>query len=105
VADLRTFTDAVRRVAAGGSVLDPEVVAGLVGRRRKRSPIDDLSRRERQVVALMAQGLSNPGIAKSLVVSVPAVERHVGAIFSKLSLIPEPEHHRRVLAVLEFLRQ
>jgi DNA-binding NarL/FixJ family response regulator len=105
VGDLPSFIEAVRRVADGGSVLDPEVVARLVGRRRKKSAIDGLSRRERQVLGLMAEGRSNPGIAAALVVSVPAVERHVTNIFSKLELHPAPEQHRRVLAVLEYLRR
>jgi DNA-binding NarL/FixJ family response regulator len=86
-------------------VLDPEVVARLVGRRRSRSAIDDLSRREREVLALMAEGRSNRGIADSMVVTVPAVERHVTSIFSKLRLQPAAEDHRRVLAVLEYLRR
>jgi DNA-binding NarL/FixJ family response regulator len=104
VGDLVGFTEAVRRVAGGGTVLDPEVVARLVGRRRQRSAIDGLSRRESQVLALMAEGRSNPGIAQALVVSVPAVERHVSSIFAKLELHPAPEQHRRVLAVLTYLR-
>ena len=104
VGDLVGFTEAVRRVAGGGSVLDPEVVARLVGRRRKQSAIDELSRREGQVLALMAEGRSNPGIAEALVVSVPAVERHVSSIFAKLELHPAAEQHRRVLAVLTYLR-
>jgi DNA-binding NarL/FixJ family response regulator len=86
-------------------VLDPAVVSRLVGRRRKGSPVDDLSRREREVLALMAEGRSNSGIAESLVVSVPAVERHVTSIFDKLELRPATEDHRRVLAVLEYLRR
>ncbi|MFZ0977472.1 MAG: response regulator transcription factor [Solirubrobacteraceae bacterium] len=105
VGDLVGFTEAVRRVAGGGSVLDPEVVARLVGRQRKRSAIDGLSRRESQVLALMAEGRSNPGIAEALVVSVPAVERHVSSIFAKLELHPAAEQHRRVLAVLAYLRR
>jgi DNA-binding NarL/FixJ family response regulator len=105
VGDLPSFIEAVRRVADGGSVLDPEVVARLVGRRRKKSSIDELSRRERQVLGLMAEGRSNPGIAAALVVSVPAVERHVTSIFAKLGLHPATEQHRRVLAVLEYLRR
>lgn len=103
VGDLPTFVDAVRRVAGGGSALDPEVVAVLVGRRRNQNPVEVLSRRERDVLALMAEGLSNPGIAEALVVTVPAVERHVTGIFSKLGLPLSREHHRRVLAVLKFL--
>jgi DNA-binding NarL/FixJ family response regulator len=104
VGDLRTFTDAVRRVAEGGSVLDPDVVARLVGRKRKASPLDDLTPRERQVLALIAEGRSNGGIAHELVVTVAAVERHVTSIFDKLGLHQSPEAHRRVLAVLTYLR-
>jgi DNA-binding NarL/FixJ family response regulator len=104
VGDLRTFTDAVRRVAGGGSVLDTDVVARLVGRQRKASPLDDLTPRERQVLALIAQGLSNAGIARELVVTVAAIERHVTGIFDKLGLHASAEGHRRVLAVLTYLR-
>ena len=100
VSDVAAFTDALRRVAAGGSALDPEVVARMVGRRRARSPIDDLTPREREVLELMAQGKSNQGIAEALVVTVAAVEKHVTSIFSKLGLGGEPTEHRRVLAVL-----
>jgi DNA-binding NarL/FixJ family response regulator len=105
VGEVPSFVDAVRRVAGGGTVLDGEVVARLVGRTRKRSPIDELSRREREVLGLMAEGRSNRGIADSLVVTVPAVERHVTSIFVKLGLRPTTENHRRVLAVLEYLRR
>jgi DNA-binding NarL/FixJ family response regulator len=104
VGDLRMFTDAVRRVAEGGSVLDPDVVARLVGRKRKASPLDDLTPRERQVLALIAEGRSNVGIAHELVVTVATVERHVTSIFDKLGLHQSPEAHRRVLAVLTYLR-
>jgi DNA-binding NarL/FixJ family response regulator len=104
VGDLGTFTDAVRRVAEGGSVLDPDVVALLVGRKRKPGPLDDLTPRERQVLQLIAQGRSNAGIAHELVVTVAAVERHVTSIFDKLGLHTSPEAHRRVLAVLTYLR-
>ncbi len=104
VGDLGLFTDAVRRVAEGGSVLDPDVVARLVGRKRKPSPIDDLTTRERQVLALIAEGRSNTGIAHQLVVTVAAVERHVTSIFDKLGLHQSAEGHRRVLAVLTYLR-
>ena len=104
VGDLRTFTDAVRRVAEGGSVLDPDVVARLVGRKRKASPLDGLTPRERQVLALIAEGRSNTGIAHELVITVAAVERHVTSIFDKLGLHQSPEAHRRVLAVLTYLR-
>jgi DNA-binding NarL/FixJ family response regulator len=104
VGDLGMFTDAVRRVAGGGSVLDPDVVARLVGRKRKASPLDDLTPRERQVLALIAEGRSNAGIAHELVVTVAAVERHVTSIFDKLGLHQSPDQHRRVLAVLTYLR-
>ena len=98
------FTDAVRRVANGGSVLDPDVVSRLVGRKRKASPLDELTPRERQVLALIAEGHSNAGIAHQLVVTVAAVERHVTSIFDKLGLQKPPDQHRRVLAVLTYLR-
>ncbi|WP_028064946.1 response regulator transcription factor [Solirubrobacter soli] len=105
VGDLTRFIDAVERVAEGGSALDPDVVQRMVGRRRHKSKLDDLSKRERQVLELMAQGRSNQGIADELVVTVAAVERHVTSIFSKLDLRQAPEDHRRVLAVLEFLKR
>ena len=104
VGDLRTFTDAVRRVAEGGSALDPEVVARLVGRRSRNSPLDSLTKRETEVLALIAEGLSNAGVAQRLVVTVAAVERHVTSIFDKLGLHNSPEQHRRVLAVLNYLK-
>jgi DNA-binding NarL/FixJ family response regulator len=104
IADLRVFTDAVRRVAEGGSVLDPDVVARLVGRQRQASPLDGLTPRERQVLTLIAEGRSNAGIAHELTVTVAAVERHVTGIFEKLGLHQSPEDHRRVLAVLTYLR-
>jgi DNA-binding NarL/FixJ family response regulator len=105
VGDLTTFIDAVRQVARGGSALDPDVVQRMVSRQRGKSPLDDLSPRERDVLSLMAQGRSNQGIADELVVTVAAVERHVTSIFGKLGLRQAPEDHRRVLAVLEYLRQ
>jgi len=104
VGDLRVFTDAVRRVAEGGSALDPDVVARLVGRRRRSSPLDSLTKRESEVLALIAEGLSNAGVAQQLVVTVAAVERHVTSIFDKLGLRQSPEQHRRVLAVLTYLQ-
>jgi DNA-binding NarL/FixJ family response regulator len=104
VGDLRMFTDAVRRVAAGESALDPDVIARLVGRKRKTSPLDNLTPRERQVLALIAEGRSNVGIAGELTVTVAAVERHVTSIFDKLGLYQSPDQHRRVLAVLTYLR-
>ena len=104
VGDLRMFTEAVRRVASGGSALDPAVVARLVGRKRKAGPLGNLTPRERDVLALVAEGRSNAGVAQELVVSVAAVERHVTSIFDKLGLHQSPEQHRRVLAVLKYLR-
>ena len=104
VGDLRMFTDAVRRVAAGESALDPNVVARLVGRKRKTSPLDNLTPRERQVLAQIAEGRSNVGIARELTVTVAAVERHVTSIFYKLGLHQSADQHRRVLAVLTYLR-
>jgi DNA-binding NarL/FixJ family response regulator len=103
VGDLRMFTDAVHRVAEGGSVLDPDVVARLVGRKRTAGPLDKLTPRERQVLALIAEGRSNAGIAHELVVTVAAIERHVTGIFDKLGLPASPQAHRRVLAVLTYL--
>lgn len=100
---LDDLTDAVRRVAAGGSVIDPEVVARLLGRRRSRSPLDELTSREREILALMAEGRSNAAIAERLTLEVRTVEGHVRAIFSKLGLEPTIEDHRRVLAVLAYL--
>lgn len=104
IGDLRVFTDAVRRVAEGGTALDPDVVARLVGRRTKSSPLDSLSKRESEVLALIAEGLSNAGVAQELVITTSAVERHVSSIFDKLGLHQSPEQHRRVLAVLNYLR-
>jgi DNA-binding NarL/FixJ family response regulator len=104
VADVHEVVDAVRRVAAGGSVIDPEVVAQLVGRRRARDPIQELSERERQVLALMAEGRSNQAISERLFLSPKTVEAHVHSIFTRLDLHPAPDDHRRVLAVLAFLR-
>jgi DNA-binding NarL/FixJ family response regulator len=105
VGDLALFIDAVRRVARGGSALDPEVVQRMVGRRREDGPLDELTPREREVLGLMAEGRSNQGIADVLIVTVAAVERHVTSIFSKLGLHQAPEDHRRVLAVLQYLRR
>jgi DNA-binding NarL/FixJ family response regulator len=104
VADVERFVEAVRRVAEGGSALDPEVVAQLVGRARRDDPLEGLTPREREVLALMAEGRSNQAIAEQLVVTERAVEKHVTSIFGKLELAPAPEDHRRVLAVLRFLR-
>src|SRR3954464_14066154 len=104
IADIGTFTDAVQRVAGGGSALDPEVVSLLLGRRRREDPLDALTAREREVLGLMAEGRSNAAIAEALVVTERAVEKHVTSIFSKLDLTPTVEDHRRVLAVLAYLR-
>jgi DNA-binding NarL/FixJ family response regulator len=105
VGDLEEFIDAVQRVAAGGSALDPEVVARMLGRRRGSGPVDRLTPRERDVLASMAEGKSNQGIAQALVVTEAAVEKHVTSIFHKLGLGATPTEHRRVLAVLTFLRE
>jgi DNA-binding NarL/FixJ family response regulator len=104
VQDVDSFVEAIRRVAEGGSVLDPAVVTQMVGRRRREGPLDDLTERERVVLELMAEGRSNRGIAAALTVTPAAVEKHVTSIFAKLGLAPEPSEHRRVLAVLAFLR-
>ena len=103
VADLDHFVDAVRRVAEGGSALDPEVVSQMVGRRRVADPLAELTPREREVLRLMAEGRSNRAVAETLVISERAVEKHVTSIFSKLNLPQSAEDHRRVLAVLTFL--
>jgi DNA-binding NarL/FixJ family response regulator len=104
VEDVDRFVDAVRRVASGGSALDPEVVAHLLGRHREADPIAELSERERETLALMAEGLSNRAIADGLMISEHAVEKHVTSIFSKLDLPQASDHNRRVLAVLAYLR-
>src|SRR6185312_3578001 len=104
VSDVNEFADAVRRVGEGGSALDPTIVSQLVGRRRRDDPIDQLTPREREVLGLMAEGRSNSGIAEQLVVTERAVEKHVTSIFAKLRLPAASEDHRRVLAVLAYLR-
>ncbi len=104
VADIDRFTDAIRQVAAGGSVLDPEVVAHMLGRRGDNSALDELTDREREVLGLMAEGKTNRAIAQQLYMSERGVERHVTAIFGKLRLPATDQDHRRVLAVLAFLR-
>jgi DNA-binding NarL/FixJ family response regulator len=104
VADVERFTESVRRVGEGGSALDPEVVAQLLGRRRREDPLEELSPREREVLELMAEGRSNHAIAEAMVVTERAVEKHVTSIFGKLKLPPTAEDHRRVLAVLRYLR-
>ncbi|MGH2840941.1 MAG: helix-turn-helix domain-containing protein, partial [Solirubrobacteraceae bacterium] len=103
VADVDAFVDALRRVQARGSVLDPEVVAQLLGRRRADDPLDRLTPREREVLALMAEGRSNHAVARELVVTERAIEKHVTSIFSKLGLSAAQDGHRRVLAVLQYL--
>jgi DNA-binding NarL/FixJ family response regulator len=104
VADIPEFVAAVKRVGEGGSALDPTVVSQLVGRQRRDDPIDQLTPREREVLGLMAEGFSNAAVAERLVVTERAVEKHVTSIFGKLRLGADSEHHRRVLAVLAFLR-
>jgi DNA-binding NarL/FixJ family response regulator len=104
VSDLEEFAEAVRRVGKGGVVIDPGVVAQLVGRRRVKGPLDDLSDREREVLALMAEGRSNVAIAERLFVTEKTVEAHIASVFSKLELVPAADDHRRVLAVLTYLR-
>jgi DNA-binding NarL/FixJ family response regulator len=104
VGDVERFADAVRCVAEGGSALDPEVVAQALGRSRRRDPLAQLTEREREVLALMAEGRSNQAIADKLEVSERAVEKHVTRIFDKLGLMPAAEDHRRVQAVLTFVR-
>jgi DNA-binding NarL/FixJ family response regulator len=104
VADIRLFTDAVVRVAEGGSALDPEVVSHMLQRKRSDDPLDELTPREREVLGLMAEGRSNRAVAEQLVVTERAIEKHVTSIFGKLRLAAAPEDHRRVLAVLAYLR-
>jgi DNA-binding NarL/FixJ family response regulator len=103
VLEIDDFLDAVRRVAKGGTAVDPEVVAQLMGR-RSGNALADLSPREREVLELMAEGLSNGGICRRLFLSPKTVETHVNSIFTKLRLAPAPDDHRRVLAVLAYLR-
>lgn len=104
VLDLREFAGAVRRVAAGGSAIDPEVVERMVQRRRRSSKLDDLTERQRTVLSLMAQGRSNQAIGERLALTPRTVEAHIRGIFAKLELEPTLEDHRRVLAVLAYLR-
>jgi DNA-binding NarL/FixJ family response regulator len=103
VADVAAFIDALRRVGEGGSALDPEVVSQLLGRRRANDPLDRLTPREREVLGHMAEGRSNAAIARELVVTERAIEKHVTSIFSKLGLSTVEDGHRRVLAVLAYL--
>ena len=105
VADVAQFTDAIGRVARGESVIDPEVVARLVARPRRDSPLESLTERELAVLALMAEGKSNQAIAGRLYMSPKTVETHVGSMFAKLGLPPAAQDHRRVLAVLTYLRR
>jgi DNA-binding NarL/FixJ family response regulator len=104
VGDVDAFRDAVARVASGGSALDPEVVARMLGRRRHVGPLDELSPRERDVLVHLAEGKSNQGIAELLVVTTAAVEKHITSIFQKLGLDASPTEHRRVMAALTYLR-
>jgi DNA-binding NarL/FixJ family response regulator len=104
VLEIDDFLDAVRRVGRGGTAIDPEVIGQLLGRKRAESPLDELTPREREVLGLMAQGLSNRGICEKLFISPKTVETHVNSIFGKLGLMPAQDEHRRVLAVLAFLR-
>src|SRR4051794_4388062 len=104
IADIDDFAAAVRRVAQGGSALDPSIVGLLVARKRRASPIEALSKREREVLELMAEGRSNQAIADRLVVTPRAIEKHITSIFEKLELGTAEQDHRRVLAVLTFLR-
>lgn len=104
VADLGTLSDAVRRVASGGTVLDPEVVSRLMAARGDRETLDELTPREREVLALMAEGHSNAAIGERLFIGHKTVETHIGTVFSKLDLLPDAEVDRRVRAVLTYLR-
>jgi DNA-binding NarL/FixJ family response regulator len=104
VGDVDAFRDAVARVASGGSALDPEVVGRMLGRRRHKGSLDELSPRERDVLGHLAEGKSNQGIAESLVVTTAAVEKHITSIFQKLGLDASPTEHRRVMAALTYLR-
>jgi serine/threonine-protein kinase len=104
VSDISVLKDAIQRIAEGECVLDPTIVARLLGRPRRPGPLDELTDREREVLALIAEGRSNQGIAEALVLSPKTVEAHVGRILAKLGLDDSPDYHRRVLAVLAFLR-
>ena len=103
VADVGEFVESVRRVAEGGTAVDPEVIAQLMGRRRRDDPLSELTPREREVLALMAEGLSNTAIAKRLWLTVGAVEKHISSIFARLGLLPGDDENRRVRAVLTYL--
>lgn len=105
VTDLDDFVDVLRRIAAGGSAIDPDIVASLLRRERTNDPLAALTPREREVLALMAEGLSNPAISGRLFLTPKTVETHVARIFSKLGLPPATSDHRRVLAVITYLRR
>ncbi|MGH2906320.1 MAG: response regulator transcription factor [Solirubrobacterales bacterium] len=105
IVDVNQLLDAMHRVANGGSALDPEIVSRLVGRLHRDSPVDGLTRREREVLRLMAEGRTNHAIAESMVITRRAAEKHVTSIFTKLNLESTPDDHRRVLAVLEYLQR
>jgi DNA-binding NarL/FixJ family response regulator len=104
VSDISVLKDAIQRIAERECVLDPTIVARLIRRPRRPGPVDDLTEREREVLALIAEGRSNQGIAEVLVLSPKTVEAHIGRIMAKLGLDDTPDYHRRVLAVLTFLR-
>ena len=104
LSDTAELTDAIHRVAKGGSAIDPSLVAQLLRRQRERNPLSELTDREREVLGLMAEGRSNQSIAQRLSITLKTVETHVASIFSKLALEPEPDGHRRVMAVLTYLR-
>lgn len=104
VADVREFVGAAERVAAGGTVLDPEVVTQILARSRRQAPLKLLSPREREVLSFMAQGYSNSAVAKAMTIGEGAVEKHISSIFTRLDLSPDENEHRRVLAVLMFLQ-
>ena len=104
LSDTAELTDAIHRIAKGGSAIDPSLVAQLLRRQRERNPLSELTDREREVLGLMAEGRSNQSIAQRLVITLKTVETHVASIFSKLGLEPEPDGHRRVIAVLTYLR-
>jgi DNA-binding NarL/FixJ family response regulator len=105
IMDVKDFLEAVRRVAEGGTALDPEVVAALLGGRKPNDPLEHLTPREREVLGLMAEGRTNAAIAEELVLTVGAIEKHIANIFMKLRLAPSETDHRRVLAVLAYVQQ